>query len=451
MAPRSMMIAIAFAGLVACHPAPSEPPEPATPTVASAPLEHSAMVVGRVTRDGESLPGVSIAGGGRVTPVVSDAAGRFELKVADEFAKAPAIHLRLSSDRHGFAAVLPNSRDPIEVVFELGDGLRVELPNASPEDRAWVDVHAWATREYDEWMQTPKDDPNAHRAQWARIAEQVAEQTDDHRRGLMLAAQFKIGRSDPEFGLTRVDAAEQALDELGFEDPRWSINPYMLATAVSETGRWDELSPRLDALISSYPQPEVAAYLALARYMQTAAEGPADEAAAIWQRWLDRPALARTPINRVMQAHGPNRGLAPGQRLPELCVEQLGGGSLCTADLKGELIVLELWSTWCGGCRTVAATLRAAREALGEDAPMFVSINPYDDPATIEAFLADEPMPWRHGWVVEAERDAVIESFQLQSIPMILLIGADGVILASSPQLQAEQLVDRVRALRGSC
>src|SRR5690606_17361638 len=167
-----------------------------------------------------------------------------------------------------------------------------------------------------------------------------------------------------------------ALDQLGLEDPRWAINQWMLPTALFESGRWEQLGSQLDELVTRHPQPEVAAYIALVRYMGYSRDGATVEAEALWQRWLERPALARTGLGAVMISMGPQRPLAPGQPLPELCVEDLAGGELCLAELRGRVIVLELWATWCKGCREVAAELRTAHAALtGDDAPLFVSIS----------------------------------------------------------------------------
>src|SRR5690606_12666450 len=135
--------------------------------------------------------------------------------------------------------------------------------------------------------------------------------------------------------------------------------------------------------------------------------------------------------------------------LPELCVEDLAGGELCLAELRGRVVVLELWATWCKGCREVAAELRTAHAALtGDDAPLFVSISLADEPEALTAYLRDVSMPWRHGWVVEAEREAVERTLDVQAYPTLALIGADGTILASSPELQAKQVLERIQALR---
>jgi hypothetical protein len=450
MPPRWLLVVVTLFA-VACQRAAETTLEPDEPVAHSPEPVQQVVITGRVVREGAALAGVRASYGvGEADADVSDEAGEFELALTDDFARAPAIYLTLEpADGGRLQFVLRNPGRSIAATFHADDPQRVELHDPRHEDQAWVDVFAWSMRESDEWQATPKDDYAAHLEQWSRVAEAIAAEPDPYRRGLMTAAQFLIGRGDPEHGLDRSAIALAALDELGLDDPRWSITHSGLAAAVFESGRWAELIPQIDELITHHPQPEVAALIAFERYFATSASGPASEADAVWQRWLARPALARTRIGPTMASLGPKRTLAPGQQLPDLCVEDLAGGQLCLAELHGRMVVLEIWGIGCEGCHKAIADLRAAHAALtGEDAPLFVSISAWNEPEQLAAFMRDEPMPWRHGWVRESERDGFQATLGYRSVPTLILIDAEGVIVASSPELRAELLLERIEALR---
>jgi hypothetical protein len=323
-----------------------------------------------------------------------------------------------------------------------------EAPSAAiDEETLRKETLAWVEAEMKRWYEAERrGDVEACRAQWAEVGNAIAREADPERQAWMKAGQFLIGRSDQCDRGSRAELAQAVLDELGFDDRHWSISPYALATTAYETGRWTALQPELTARIATQ-QPEVAAYLALELYLAAVNEGDWVRSEAIWAAWLARPELAKTSIGPILHTMGPERRLAPGNFLPELCVEKLEGGKLCTTELEG-YTVIELWSTTCKGCRENIPVLRDAQTALQaaypDDPPHFLSIDPYEDPAVIVEFQRETPMPWTHAWVPEPEREAFDVAFELKSIPVLMLVGPDGRILDSSPSLRAENLEARV-------
>jgi hypothetical protein len=327
---------------------------------------------------------------------------------------------------------------------EQDDPLVVLLED-DPTAQAWLDTHRWLRDAWREWVAV-RDDPEAVAALWRRLAADIEATSDEHRRMLMQAAQFVAGASQSELGLDRHEAAERAVDELGLYNPRWAIWPMALPTALHEAGRWSALGRELDSTITTHPQAEVAAYIAVLRYYETIADGRWAEAEAVWAIVEARPELAETFYGAILASFGPDRRLAPGKFLPAVCVEELDRDRLCTNALDG-LTVIEVWSEGCKGCRESFATLdellpRLRAETIKVE---LVTINPWQDEDEIAAYLANNPLAGRHTWVQADDRERLREQWEITSVPILLIVGPDARILDSTPGLQLEVLEARLR------
>jgi thiol-disulfide isomerase/thioredoxin len=423
---------------------------PVAPTPTSTPIRTPArvsVIVGRVLSDGVPVAGVSVTLGNATGGTQTSETGVFELSVPESHARAHVVYLVAfgPSDERVYVA-LPLGLGPLVAELDLAKGSS-SLLDASPAQQAWLDTRVWMDAAVEQWKAIASDDHDSKRALWQRLHADIDAESDPYRRGLMLVAQFRVGRGD-HAGLSRVETAEHALGELRSDDPRWMLDPNSLMTAMFEANRLEEFWPTLEPLISTHPQPEFAAYIALERYMQHSANQRWEAANEIWARVEARPELLSGIYREILQSQGPTRPLAPGRMLDDFCVQDtFAAGELCTESLRGRIVVLEFWSTWCKGCRESAALLAAAQVELGEAAPVFLSVDVHDDPERVREFVREQPMPWQHGWLPESEREAFRERFSIVSIPTLVIIDRDGRIVASSPGLRAEgvrEAVERV-------
>jgi len=74
------------------------------------------------------------------------------------------------------------------------------------------------------------------------------------------------------------------------------------------------------------------------------------------------------------------------QPLPRVRGELLDGGEFDSADYAGEILVFNVWGSWCPPCRAEAPALRQVWEETRERGVQFVGINIRDDRAAARAF-----------------------------------------------------------------
>ena len=110
-----------------------------------------------------------------------------------------------------------------------------------------------------------------------------------------------------------------------------------------------------------------------------------------------------------------------GERLPDFAVETLEGGRFALSDHRGQVVVLNLWATWCGPC---------------------VKELPY-----FEAFAAAHPdaaLLAVHGELITEDVEAWLAGADYQNIPFA--IDADGAVarlLGASSMLPHTVVLDQ--------
>jgi thiol-disulfide isomerase/thioredoxin len=120
------------------------------------------------------------------------------------------------------------------------------------------------------------------------------------------------------------------------------------------------------------------------------------------------------------------RHLAVGKPAPDLKSSDLDGKPVRLADLKGRVVVLDVWATWCGPCREMIPHQRELVKRLREKPFTLVSISVDKMPGMVTEFLRKNPMPWAH-WFNGPE-GKIIAELNVWSYPTIYVLDAKGVI-----------------------
>jgi thiol-disulfide isomerase/thioredoxin len=135
--------------------------------------------------------------------------------------------------------------------------------------------------------------------------------------------------------------------------------------------------------------------------------------------------------------------LSIGKPAPEVVSQDLDGQPVKLSALKGKVVVLNFWGTWCAGC---LAMIPQERELVGKlkDQPfVLVSISVDAEKETLRQFLAKEKMPWTHWW--NGDQGGVIEDWDLETYPTVYVLDAKGVIRYQG--LEGEKLAEAVTQL----
>jgi len=108
-------------------------------------------------------------------------------------------------------------------------------------------------------------------------------------------------------------------------------------------------------------------------------------------------------------------------------LQTLDGKVLPTRDLKGKVIFLNLWATWCGPCRAEMPSIQKLYSAAASDSIVFImlSIDKRGDEPKIEKYLQEK----RLTLPVYRPIESLPEKLKVPSIPTTFVIDKKGNIV----------------------
>jgi peroxiredoxin len=122
--------------------------------------------------------------------------------------------------------------------------------------------------------------------------------------------------------------------------------------------------------------------------------------------------------------------VAPGSRAPDFHATTMVPGSKALkniSDYRGQVVLLNLWATWCGPCKQEMPGIQALHESLGPGGLHIIALS-VDEPNmddAIRAFVAEHKLTFE---VLHEGSGTIEHDYQTSGVPETFLIGKDGVI-----------------------
>ena len=107
-------------------------------------------------------------------------------------------------------------------------------------------------------------------------------------------------------------------------------------------------------------------------------------------------------------------------------LQLFSGGNLELSGLRGQVVMLDFWASWCGPCRDEAPALASVYREYRERGVEFVGVNIWDRPSDAELFLAQQGQVYPNGPDPEGR---VAINYGVRGIPEKFFIDQEGVIV----------------------
>ena len=153
-------------------------------------------------------------------------------------------------------------------------------------------------------------------------------------------------------------------------------------------------------------------------------------------------ALAGRVINSLVDIAedlAPPTGLAEGNRAPDFRLTTVDGETLQLSDLRGNIVLLNFWGTWCGPCRREMPEFQKAYEDRQDQGFEILAVAFNDTEAAIKDFRDEFGLTFL---LALDDSGEVNNTYAVQTRPSTYVIDRDGVItlkhfgIMTEPQLR---------------
>jgi thiol-disulfide isomerase/thioredoxin len=147
------------------------------------------------------------------------------------------------------------------------------------------------------------------------------------------------------------------------------------------------------------------------------------------------------------------KDLATSQKLRsplDLRFTAVDGSQVDLSALRGKVVLLDFWATWCGPCRAELPNVLAAYRRLHDRGFEIVGISLDQDKSSLLYFTAANGMTWPQYFDGKGWQNSISSGFGIQSIPAMWLINKKGYVVTTNGQADLEGQIEKLLAEAGN-
>jgi thiol-disulfide isomerase/thioredoxin len=168
--------------------------------------------------------------------------------------------------------------------------------------------------------------------------------------------------------------------------------------------------------------------------------------------------LLKQQVDRIaLQGQQPAEQEAPpgskinvGQPAPEISMPNPDGKVMKLSDLKGKVVLVDFWASWCGPCRRENPNVVAVYEKYKKDGFEVFSVSLDKTAEPWKEAIKKDGLIWKnHVSDLQFWNSKAAADYGVHSIPFPVLVGKDGKVIAYGNNIRGELLEANLKQIFG--
>jgi cytochrome c biogenesis protein CcmG/thiol:disulfide interchange protein DsbE len=134
--------------------------------------------------------------------------------------------------------------------------------------------------------------------------------------------------------------------------------------------------------------------------------------------------LSLLGIGMIRSQQGP---ISVGSRSPDFTLTTFDGQTYSTADLRGQVILINFWASWCVPCEEEAAELEQAYQEYRDRGVVFLGVNYVDTEPEALAYLERFGITYANGPDLGTQ---ISQSFRMRGVPETYIADRQGILVS---------------------
>jgi thiol-disulfide isomerase/thioredoxin len=144
--------------------------------------------------------------------------------------------------------------------------------------------------------------------------------------------------------------------------------------------------------------------------------------------------------------------VSPPFEAPPLKLKAMHDELVDLATLRGQVVVVNFWATWCRPCRREMPSLERLYQTVGDKGVKVLAVDVGEDPETVSPFL--ESMDPRPGFPILFDTDSTaVTAWRIKGMPSTFVVDPEGRIVymaVGAREFDHPKLVQRLLELKAS-